>query len=183
MKYYKKIQGERVYLSPLNMDDIDVFVDWFNEAHVMNNMDGWRYTNNSVTVKEWFQNRLKSEVEYDFAIVCKDTEKAIGWFCIIDIVHIHKIAEVGIFIGDDTKRGAGLGTEAMNLGLKYGFDALNFNNIHLRVFDFNERAKKSYEKAGFKEYGRRRQAYYLNGEYHDVIYMDILRQEYYGSDE
>lgn len=31
---------------------------------------------------------------------------------------------------------------------------------------------------GFKEYGRRHEAYYCNGKYHDVISMEILRKEY-----
>jgi RimJ/RimL family protein N-acetyltransferase len=84
-----------------------------------------------------------------------------------------------MFIGDEKNRSKGYGTEAIRLGIKYGFEVLNLNNIELKVYDFNERALNTYKKAGFKEYGRRRQAYYLNGKYHDVICMDILREEYY----
>jgi RimJ/RimL family protein N-acetyltransferase len=85
-----------------------------------------------------------------------------------------------MFIGDEKHRNDGYGTEALKLAVGFGFDVLNLNNIELKVYDFNERAAKSYLKVGFKEYGRRRQAYYLNGEYHDVICMDILREDFYG---
>ena len=43
--------------------------------------------------------------------------------------------------------------------------------------EFNERAIKSYKKCGFKEYGRRRKCKFLNGQYYDVIEMDILAEE------
>lgn len=62
--------------------------------------------------------------------------------------------------------------------LDFGFKYLNLNNIDLQVFDFNKNAIDCYKKVGFKEYGRRHEAYYCGGKYHDVIYMEILRKEY-----
>ena len=34
--------------------------------------------------------------------------------------------------------------------LAYGFKILNLNNVMLKVFSFNQRAIRSYEKAGFR---------------------------------
>ena len=34
MKYYKKLIGERVYLSPVTMDDADTFTRWMNDLPV-----------------------------------------------------------------------------------------------------------------------------------------------------
>lgn len=51
----------------------------------------------------------------------------------------------------------------------------------LTVMSFNERAIKCYKKVGFKEFGRRRQCYFLNGKYYDRIYMDILANEFEGN--
>jgi RimJ/RimL family protein N-acetyltransferase len=65
----------------------------------------------------------------------------------------------------------------MSLLIDFGFNYLNLNNIMLKVFAFNERAINCYKKAGFKEIGRRRQAYYLKGKYHDQIFMDIIRSD------
>ena len=31
MKYYKKIIGERLYLSPVNTDEVDTYLKWMNE--------------------------------------------------------------------------------------------------------------------------------------------------------
>ena len=34
MKYFKKIEGEKVYLSPMNMDDILTNVKWMNDFNI-----------------------------------------------------------------------------------------------------------------------------------------------------
>ena len=86
-----------------------------------------------------------------------------------------------IDIFDENKRSNGYGTESLRLLLDYGFNYLNLNNIHLGVKAFNERAIACYKKVGFKEYGRRREAYFLNGKYYDDVFMDILAREFKGN--
>jgi hypothetical protein len=39
--------------------------------------------------------------------------------------------------------------------------------------------KKCYEKTGFKQIGKRREALHRNLEKHNIIYMDILSNEFY----
>ena len=87
---------------------------------------------------------------------------------------------MGIFIGEKEGRDRGIGTEAINLILEYGFNYLNLNSIKLDVMEFNSRAIACYKKCGFKEMGRRRQCNYINGKYYDTILMDILKEEFAG---
>jgi RimJ/RimL family protein N-acetyltransferase len=62
--------------------------------------------------------------------------------------------------------------------LDYGFNVLNLNNIILKVYSFNIRAIKSYEKVGFKLIGLRRQARIFGNKKYDEIFMDILAEEF-----
>ena len=57
---------------------------------------------------------------------------------------------------------------------------MNLHNIKLRAYSFNERAINCYQKCGFKEIGRRREARIVAGEKYDVIQMDILASEFAG---
>ena len=34
MKYFKKIEGEKVYLSPMNIEDAEVFAKWLNDPKI-----------------------------------------------------------------------------------------------------------------------------------------------------
>ena len=73
----------------------------------------------------------------------------------------------------------GYGTEALKLLLDFAFNFQNMHSVDLKVFSFNERAIKCYEKSGFKRCGTRHDAYFLNGKYHDEITMEILENDYY----
>ena len=88
------------------------------------------------------------------------------------------MAEVGITIGEKEYQGKGYGTEAMEVLLEYGFKTVNLNRIQLRVYEFNSRAIKSYNKIGFVEEGRMRQGIFIKGKYHDIIFMSILQEEW-----
>jgi RimJ/RimL family protein N-acetyltransferase len=49
----------------------------------------------------------------------------------------------------------------------------------LRVYGYNQRAIKSYEKAGFKHIGTRRESLHRNLKKHDILFMDLLVNEFY----
>jgi len=68
----------------------------------------------------------------------------------------------------------------LSLLIDYGFKALNLHNIMLRVYEFNKGAIRCYEKIGFRYFGTRREALLRNLERHNVFYMDILPEEFYG---
>ena len=177
MSYYKKIVGDRIYLSPMCIEDAEKYVEWFCDFKTT---DGIRKSGNIMTVeaeKAWIQKTLEN-CDLQFAIVDKETDELIGNCGYPKINRQDRTAEVGIFIGKEDNRGKGYGAEALKLLLDYGFNYLNLHSIMLAVMSFNERAIACYKKVGFKEIGRRRQSYYLNGKYYDSVYMDILKEEF-----
>ncbi len=72
----------------------------------------------------------------------------------------------------------GYGREALLLMLEYGFGILNLHRIELEAYSYNERALHVYEGLGFKKEGVRREALYYDHEYHDIITMSLLEEEY-----
>ena len=42
--------------------------------------------------------------------------------------------------------------------------------------DYEEFAKRAYEKCGFVEFGRRHEALFQDGKYHDLIYMELINK-------
>ncbi len=65
-----------------------------------------------------------------------------------------------------------------DLIFKYGFEDLNLHRIWLRVFETNQRAIRSYDKAGFTLEGKFREAQYRDGKYVDVMIMSMLKSEW-----
>ena len=64
----------------------------------------------------------------------------------IDKDNIH----IGRFVLDPGKTGLGLGKEALKRFVDLIFEDDNIKSISLTVFDYNQNAKKLYEKLGFK---------------------------------
>ena len=166
MKYFKKLVGEKIYLSPPNEEDIEIYTKWLNDF------------NTTDYIGRSSEKNSKKEDGATFAIIEAKTDKLIGSCSIDGINNISRTATLGIFIGDDEARNKGYGTEVIKLLLDFGFNYLNLHSIQLHVMAFNKRAIRCYEKGGFKEVGRRREAYYLNGKYYDIITMDILKKEF-----
>ena len=175
MKYFKKIEGEKVYLSPMNLEDIEKYVKWMNDFSTTDGLGSSSKVTTFESEKSWLINNMDKK-EQQFAIVLQETDKLIGNCGFCDINHLHQKGEVGLFIGEEENRSKGYGTEALSLLVEYGFNYLNLKNIMLKVFSFNERAIKSYEKVGFKVFGKRTEVYYLNGKWYDEYFMEILRK-------
>lgn len=176
MKYFKKLVGERIYLSPRNSEDVEIFTKWLNDFEVTD------YIGRSAAVMTLdAERKYLQSPEHDsvgFAIVELETDEMIGTVSIEGINYNNRTGLLGIFIGKDEYRSNGYGTEAIRLILDFAFNYLNLNSIKLDVFSCNERAIKCYTKCGFKEAGKWRKSKYINGKYYDTITMDILAEEF-----
>jgi len=176
-KYFRKITGERLYLSPFDADDSNIYTkyaEWMNDRNVTDTYGGHSSLVSAATAKK----TLEELQGYRFAILLTNNDELIGHISIHDIDHLHRHAFIGMFIGDVEYRNKGYGTEAVRLVLDYGFKTLNLHNIMLSVHEDNSAAITCCKNAGFHEVGRRREWIFKDGKYHDVIYMDILANEF-----
>lgn len=182
MHYFKKLVGERIYLSPKSCEEEDIikFTEWMNDFEITDYIDNSSMSFSYESEKEWIIASAKKSSPGNFNIIDLETNELIGSVGLDKIKDVSRSAVLGIFIGNDKYRSNGYGTEAIKLLLEYGFKYLNLHSIKLTVLDVNVRAYKCYIKCGFKETGRDREAMYLNGKYHDVINMDILESEFTG---
>jgi acetyltransferase, GNAT family len=64
----------------------------------------------------------------------------------IDKDNIH----IGRFVLEPEKTGSGLGTAALRKFMDFIFEDTDIKSISLSVFDFNQNAKRVYEKLGFE---------------------------------
>ena len=178
MKYFPKITGERLYLSPISLDDAEIYTKWLNDPAVARNLGQYIQMISLANEKKTLEQMALEG--HNYAIILKDSDQLIGNISLMEINHLGRRATLGLFIGDADKRGKGYGTEAIRLILDYGFNTLNLHNIMLNVNAGNEQGLACYRKVGFREFGRRRESIYFKGQYTDLIYMDILDSEFNG---
>ena len=176
MKYFKKLVGERIYLSPRNSEDLERFTEWLNDFEITDYLGRSGMLVSLDGEKQYLEKNNNPEAS--FVIVTLDNNEMIGTVSLEKVDSINRSATLGIFIGNKEYWNNSYGAEAIKLILDYGFNYKNVHSINLELMSFNERALKCYKKCGFKEIGRIRQCKYINGKYYDTILMDILKEEF-----
>lgn len=179
MNRIKKLVGEKVYLSPVCLEDAETFLTWMNDFDVTDYIGRSDKILTLESEKNWIEEKAK-ESGYFLSIVTLDNDQLIGNISLNEVNFLHRYAVLGIMIGDNENRNKGYGTEAINLLLDYAFNYLNLNSVSLTLLACNARAKRCYEKVGFKECGRKRMCRFVNGKYYDLLEMDILASEFKG---
>jgi ribosomal-protein-alanine N-acetyltransferase len=81
-------------------------------------------------------------------------------------------AELGITVGDSTLWSRGYGTDAVRAALRHVFLEMGLNRVYLKTLDWNHRARRCFEKAGFLPYGAMRRG----GD--TFVLMDIRRERF-----
>lgn len=182
MKYFKKLVGDRIYLSPKGSseEEIQKFTEWMNDFQVTDYTGRTSQITTYAGEKEYLESSEKNTENRTFNIVNLEDDKLVGTVGLEHINWVERSAVLGIFIGDDDFRSNGYGTEAIRLLLEYGFKYLNLHSIRLDLLSVNERAHKCYLKCGFKDSGKSREEIFLNGKYYDKLHMDILENEFEG---
>jgi RimJ/RimL family protein N-acetyltransferase len=173
------ITGELVALGPLRRDLIPLYQRWMNDFQVLRTLSRSLAPMTLDAESAWFENASKSNpTNIPFTMYECATLRPIGNTSLFEIDYKHRLATFGIAIGERDCWGKGYGTETARLMLDYGFNALDLHNIMLVAFSHNERGLTAYRKAGFKEAGRRREAYRLAGRAYDEVMMDCLATEF-----
>lgn len=170
--------GEKVWLCERVKNDVTVATcaKWMNDRSI-NKFIG-RHSRHTKLAEQadYFDNRAKEP--YSYAIVDKVTNTYIG-NCDIRVKDtVAGVGKIGIFIGEHEFLGKGFGADAIKTMLEFCFNSLNLHSVRLSVFEDNERAVSCYTKCGFTITGVLREAAFYEGEYHNIIEMDILRREF-----
>ena len=167
----------------LGMDNPDIlakaFARWGCDSEYHRLLDGGAARMFSAKIiQSWIEKDFEKDEgpEFFFAIHTLENDRLIGFISLFGIDWNHGNTWVGIGLGERECWGKGYGTEAMKLVLRYAFSELNLHRVTLGVFEYNPRAIRSYEKAGFNHEGRVRKELHKDGVRWDVLEMGILRE-------
>jgi RimJ/RimL family protein N-acetyltransferase len=170
------IRGELVWLRAFEPSDI---TDHPIEDAELAHFAGFRRSFSRAEAERFIQ-KLASigEDNPNFSICPLGSAEPIGGCGLRDVDRRNGSAEVSIFIADRQRWGKGFGTDAMRALLDFAFGELRLERIWLRVFDYNPRAIRSYEKAGFATEVVLRHDRFHRGAHHDTHLMAITRPDW-----
>lgn len=182
MNNHDLLQGEQVRLLAVEPEQNAALLSrWGHNGEYMRNLDGdpirlW----SPQGTQKWLEDETGEDKPNMILFMVQDlaTEQMIGFVDLTGFQSIHKDAWVGIGLGEPSYWGKGYGTDAMRVLLRYAFSELGLHRIGLTVFEYNRRAIRSYEKAGYQIEGQYREFIHRDGRRWDMIFMGILQEEW-----
>lgn len=174
------IVGEKVYLRPLERGDMGLVTKWHNDPEIMRLFAFTKPTSEEYWL-DWYDRMVNNPNVKYFGVAKKGNDELIGYVHLEQIYWAHKLCrDIGILIGEKGEWSKGYGTEAMRLLIDHAFNKLGLHRLELMTFPFNERGLRVWDKLGFKKEGIMRKSRYVDGEWHDLIFMALLDEEYEG---
>lgn len=172
------LEGRLITLRPLTEKDADVMFAAADNAEV-NRLTGTTQTATLEQYRTHYARLLAAQDRVDYAIIPNEKpEKVVGEVVLNAIDEQNRSANFRIMLLNESYFGKGYGSEATRLMVKHGFERLELHRIDLEVYDFNPRAARVYEKAGFVREGVKRDVLFWDGAFHSAIVMSILELEY-----
>lgn len=172
------LRGRLVTLRPLNVEDASAIFASMEDAETMR-LTGTQQQFTLPQIEAFCRAVVDADDRADYAITLGDDPAYIGEVVLNNIDWTNRTASFRIALAGQRYFGHGYGSEATRLMLDYGFRHLNLHRIELEVYDFNPRAQRVYEKAGFVREGVRRDVLLWDGVYHSAIVMSVLAPAYW----
>ncbi len=173
------IRGRLTVLRPIEREDLDALWRWLNDPSVM-----YYWADPALTSRDELESRYGSgglggsTGRIHWLLIATPEGEPIGRIGYVDLDRRNRRAEIAIQIGERAYWGRGYGSDALIAFLGHLFHELNLHKVWLRVEDFNGRARRAYEKCGFRRDGVLREHTFLGGRYYDSIVMSIIEDEF-----
>ena len=171
-KYFKRLVGSKVYLSPSDPDDAEKMTKRMNTPTILAGL--WRY--GEICTLQQEKDWLSKEKECTLSIIKLENDELIGEIWLHSINHIDQTAELWIVIGEADEHNKWYWADAIKTLLRYAFYEIHLNNVFLRVKSFNKKAIHCYKKVGFRQARIVHQSTFYEGEFYDVILMEYLKE-------
>jgi RimJ/RimL family protein N-acetyltransferase len=169
------LEGRLVRLRAFEEHDIPSISAMFNDPEVLYHLDQVVFPQPEEGTRDWWESIRGSADQQVFVIETLDGN-LIGACDLRDVSDRSRTASLGIWIGQPYW-GRGYGTDAVRTACRFGFQEMNLQRVELHVHETNQRGRRAYERAGFKEEGRLRRAHFVGGHYVDTLIMGLLSDE------
>ena len=150
-------RGERIVLREKRLGDAHDDFRWRTDADLARYDAARPFAATYHDYLALYRDELVYPSPYRRSLAIEDEAGAhIGNVMYYNIDTIRREAELGITIGERGSWGRGLGRDAIMTLVRHVFRATGFRRVYLKTLDWNVRAQRAFERAGFRMCGRLR---------------------------
>lgn len=150
-------RGERVVLREKRLTDATLDYRWRTDAELARFDAARPFSAAYDDYVSLFRDELRYPSPYRRSFAIEDNDgRHIGNVMYYNIDAVRREAEIGITVGERDYWSKGYGTDAVRTLVQHIIRVTGFRRIYLKTLDWNVRAQRSFEKAGFRNAGRSR---------------------------
>ena len=177
----ERIEGQYVIIERLSKDKhgTDLYEVYGPDSPV----DMWTYLfqTPAQSQAEWSQKldlMLAAQDRFHYAIVDKESGKALGTFALMRIDRNNRVIEVGAVTYSPKLKRTRLATEAQYLLARYVFEELEYRRYEWKCDALNQPSRQAAERLGFIYEGRFRQALVYKGRNRDTDWLSMIDKDW-----
>ena len=180
--------GDDVTLHPVEADDYEFIQRNGNHPAVRPGFGGGRPATTD-DVAERIENMQDDDNSETFLVCVEgaadtassgdDSPTRVGEVFLFDLYERRGSVEIGYWVAP-AHQGKGYATAAAELAVDYCFTERRLHKVDARVLAFNDGSRAVLEKLGFEREGRRRETFYVDGEYVDADLYGLVESEWDG---
>jgi RimJ/RimL family protein N-acetyltransferase len=167
----------RVRLRPVTMDDLDDIMSWVNDPDVTANIANIQKRISRAQEAAWLMKALENPNERIFSILDADTGAYVGQCGIHSIYWPARNGRTSVIIKKEYQ-GKGYGRAASIELLRVAFRELGMHKVWCIVWEDNPKTVHLNTSIGFRQEGRLIEEYYLDGKYHHMLRLYMLKDDF-----
>ncbi len=172
------LKGRKVLLRAIEESDLPFLQSIMNDPEISSTVVGTSFPVSAMHQAHWYQSIVDDNKTLRLII---ETEKdgVVGTVIMGDFDWVSRVAHTtGIKLDVSKVTESGIALDAIITLFNYAFYELNLNRIEGSVMADNAQAMALNKLIGYTVEGRLRQAVYRGGEYHDVLFLGMLKEDF-----
>jgi [ribosomal protein S5]-alanine N-acetyltransferase len=172
------IRGRKVFLRPVEEQDVELIHRWMNHPEIWHYMDYERPVSMADVAEDVERSRSEG---FPYTIVVGD--RPIGRIGLNQFRPRDRICSLYMFIGEPAFWGKGYAQDAVMALLGHAFDRWDLHQVELWTLGDNDRALGTYKRCGFAEEARLRERSWKDGRWVDRVVMSVGRDAFVSAHE
>ena len=175
----ERFVGERVVLRCVTESDChEHYLGWLEDPEVNRYLET-RHTRQSLdTIRQFVVEMFHSEANHLFAILDAEDGLHVGNIKVGPVNGHHRFADVSYFIGERSRWGRGLASDAIRVVTRFGFERLELHRLQAGVYASNQGSSRALERAGYQLEGTFREALRSDEGWEDLHRFGILCEDW-----
>ncbi len=173
------LTGNTIFLRALEPEDLEFVYAVENDEKI------WDVSNTQTPysrflIREYLKNAQQDIFEAKqlrLAICKKNSFQPVGLIDLFDYDPKNNRAGVGILIKEEGNRNSGVGSETLELLIKFSFSKLNLHQLYANIDIENTPSLKLFTNFGFEQIGIKKQWNLVNGKYKDEAMFQLINPQ------